>query len=169
MTNYFEWIGAGSVAIIPVGEAMHEVSARPTVVSTLEFGFDLENLYVRVAGPSPMRDAIAGDRQLSLNFLKPEGCRVVVSQVDGIVRAHMADRPQKKNLAPRSCPDIKAAVGAVLELQIPFECLGASEEATVAFIVALQRSGAEVEHHPRHRAIEVQVPGPQFAARTWTV
>ena len=58
MTNYFEWIGAGSVDIVPVGDAMHEVSARATAVSALEFGFDLENLYVRVAGPSPMRTSL---------------------------------------------------------------------------------------------------------------
>ncbi len=167
MTNYFEWIGAGSVDIVPVGDAMHEVSARATAVSALEFGFDLENLYVRVAGPSPMRDVIAGDQQLTVNFLKPEGCRIVISHVDGVVRAHMADRPQK-SLASRSCPDMKVAAGAVLELRVPFQCLGASKESTIAFIVALQRSGAEVEHHPRHQPIEVQVPDQRFASRNWT-
>jgi hypothetical protein len=79
----------------------------------------------------------------------------------------MADRPQK-NLASRSCPDMKVAAGAVLELRVPFQCLGASKESTIAFIVALQRSGAEVEHHPRHQPIEVQVPDQRFASRNWT-
>jgi alpha-amylase/alpha-mannosidase (GH57 family) len=167
ITNYFEWIGAGSVDIVPVGDAMHEVSARATAVSVLEFGFDLENLYVRVAGRSPMRDVISGDQQLTVNFLKPEGCRIVISHVDGVVRAQMAARPQK-NLALGSCPDIKVAAGAVLELQVPFQCLGASKESTIAFIVALQHGGAEVEHHPRHQPIEVQVPDQRFASRNWT-
>ena len=114
-----------------------------------------------------MRDVIAGDQQLTVNFLKPEGCRIVVSDVDGVVRAQMADRP-RKNLVPRSCPDIKVAAGAVLELQVPFQCLGASKESTIAFIVALQRDGAEVEHHPRQQPIEVQVPDQRFASRNWT-
>jgi hypothetical protein len=167
MTNYFEWIGAGSVDIVPVGDAMHEVSARATAVSALEFGFDLENLYVRVGGPSPMRDVITGDQQLTINFLKPEGWRIVISHVDGVVRAHLATRPQT-NVALRSCPDIKVAAGAVLELQVPFQCLGASKESTIAFIVALQHGVAEVEHYPRHQPIEVQVPDQRFASRNWT-
>jgi hypothetical protein len=38
----------------------------------------------------------------------------------------------------------------------------------VAFIVALNRNGAEVERYPRHRAIELTVPDLDFAALNWT-
>ncbi len=118
--------------------------------------------------PRPMRDVIGGDQQVSLNFLKPEGCRIVVSSVDGTLRAQMVDRPREKQTPPRRCPDIKAAAGRLLEVQVPFQCLGAAKASTVAFIVALNRRGAEVEHHPRHRPIEVQVPDERFASRNWT-
>ena len=30
------------------------------------------------------------------------------------------------------------------------------------------REGAEVEHHPRHGPIEVEVPDREFPARNWT-
>ena len=60
------------------------------------------------------------------------------------------------------------AAGRLLELQVPFQCLGASKDATVAFIVAINHHGAEVEHHPRHRPIEVQVPDERFPSRNWT-
>ncbi len=167
-TSYFEWIGAGSVDIVPVGDAMHDMSARAAAVSSIEFGFDRENLYVKVAGPAPMRDVVGNDEQLSLNFLKPEGCRIVVSGAGGVVRAQMTDRATEKNASSSRCPDIRVAAGRVLELQVPFRCLGASKDSTVAFIVALNRHGAEVEHHPRHQAIEVRVPDEQFASRNWT-
>ena len=167
LTNYFEWIGAGSVDIVPVGDAMHEVSARGTAVTNIEFGFDLENLYVKVAGPSPMRDVINGDQQLSLNFLKPDGCRIVVSGADGNVRALMVDRPRVSTPA-RTCPDIKAAAGRQLELQVPFQCLDAKTDAKVSFFVALNRQCVEVEHHPRHQPIEVQVPDERFPLKNWT-
>ncbi|HEY3158599.1 MAG TPA: hypothetical protein VGJ78_06535, partial [Vicinamibacterales bacterium] len=118
-------------------------------------------------GPSPMRDVIEGDQQLSLNFLKPEGCRIVVSGADGHVRALMVDRP-RASTPSRNCPDIKVAAGGLLELQVPFQCLDAQKDSTVAFIVALNRSGAEVEHHPRHQPIELQVPDERFPSKNWT-
>jgi len=168
MTNYFEWIGAGSVDIVPVGDAMHEVSARATTVSSIEFGFDLENLYVKVAGPSPMRDIIGADQQLSLTFLQPEGCRIVVSGADGTIRALLVDRPRARTTPSRNCPDIKVAAGRVLELQVPFQCLDATRQSTIAFIISLTRHGAEVEHYPRHRPIEAQVPDERFPSKNWT-
>jgi len=159
VTNYFEWMGAGSVDAGPARDAMHEVSVRDAIVSGIEFGFDLGNLYVKVAGAAPMRDVIHGDQQLSVNFLRPEGCRIVVSADDGTVRAQMASR---------NCPDIKVAVGRVLELQIPFQCLGATRDSTVAFIIAIHRHAEEVEQHPRHQPIELQVPDERFPSKNWT-
>lgn len=166
LTNYFEWVGAGSVDVAPVGDAMHEV-ARTAVISSIEFGFDLENLYVKVGGPSPMRDIIGADQLLTVNFLKPEGCRVVVNGADGIVQAQLVDRARVGNGPPR-CPGIEVAAGGLLELRIPFECLRAASASTVAFIVAVNRAGIEVEQHPRHEAIELQVPDERFPSKNWT-
>jgi hypothetical protein len=168
VTDYFEWIGAGSVEVVPVGDAMHEVSVRAGVISSVEFGFDPNNLYVKVAGPLPMRDVIVGDQQLSLNFLKPEGCRIVVSADGATVRAEMKERPRGGRDLARTCPDINVAAGRLLELQVPFQCLGVTKDATVAFMVAINLRGAEVEHHPRNRAIEVEVPDERFPSRNWT-
>ena len=168
VTNYFEWIGAGSVEVVPIGDAMHEVSARPNTISSVEFGFDPNNLYLKVGGSMPMRDAIGGDQELSVNFLKPEGCRIVVSAVGGTLHASMMERPRGGRDVARMCPDIHVAAGRLLELQVPFQCLGVAKDAMVAFIVAMNRRGAEVEHHPRHRPIEVQVPDERFPSRNWT-
>jgi len=168
VTNYFEWIGAGSVEVVAIGDAMHEVSGRANTISNVEFGFDLNNLYLKVAGSMPMRDAIGGDQEVSVNFLKPEGCRIVVSAVGGTLHASMMERPRGGRDAARMCPDINVAAGRLLELEVPFQCLGVANGATVAFIVAMNRGGAEVEHHPRHRPIELQVPDERFPSRNWT-
>ncbi len=167
-TDYFEWLGSGSVDIVAAGDAMHEVSTRQLSISEIEFGFDLQNLYVRAAGPVPMREVITADQHMSLNFLKPEGCSVVVTGGGGGVRAEMVDRPRAAGGLTRSCPGIKVAAGRLLELQVPFQCLGVMKDSTVAFIVALNRHGAEVEHYPRHQPIEVRVPDERFPARNWT-
>jgi hypothetical protein len=80
----------------------------------------------------------------------------------------MIDRPRGGRDTARTCADIKVAAGRLLELQVPFECLGVAKDANVAFLVAIIRRGAEVEHHPRHRPIELQVPDEQFPSRNWT-
>jgi alpha-amylase/alpha-mannosidase (GH57 family) len=167
-TNYFEWIGAGSVDVGPAGDAMHEVSAREGLVTGLEFGFDAENLYLKIAGTAAMGGVLTNDQQLSLNFLKPEGCRIVISGDGGVVRAEITERPRGGRDTARHCPDLNVAVGQLVELQVPFRCLGVTKEATVAFILAIHRRGAEVEHYPRNQPIEIRVPDERFPARNWT-
>ena len=115
----------------------------------------------------PMRDVISGDQQLSLNFLKPEGWRIVVGQCRRR-RAGAAGRrgPRKNAWRRRSCPDIKVAAGRMLELRVPFQCLGASNASRRSPSSSRCNTAvAEVEHHPRHRPIEVQVPRPAVRRR----
>jgi alpha-amylase/alpha-mannosidase (GH57 family) len=167
-TNYFEWIGAGSVEIASAGEAMHEVSAEPAFISGIAFGFDLQHLYLQVTGASPIRDVISnGDQELRVSFLKPEGVRIVVRYRDGL-RAELVRRGESEPAHTQECPDIVVAAGQRLELKVPFRCLEAPTGSTLAFIVAVYRKGAEVEHHPRHRPIEVAVPDERFPSRNWT-
>ena len=42
LTNYFEWVGAGSVDVAPVGDAMHEVSGRTTAPPRAQIPASLE-------------------------------------------------------------------------------------------------------------------------------
>jgi len=167
LTTYFEWVGAGRVDVNGAGDAMQEVSVRTTRVTNIEFGFDLDQLYVKVTAARPMSDLLAGNQEISLNFLKPEGVRLVVNRADGA--AHVRLGVRRGNGASTSrCDGIKAAVGRLLEVQLPFACLGVGSGSTVAFIVAMNLSGTEVEHHPRHRPIEFEVPDGGFPARNWT-
>ena len=168
LTNYFEWVGAGGVEVPPVGDAMHEVAERTASITLIEFGFDLEHLYVKVAGSKAVSELLSDDQHLSLNFLTPSGLRVMVSGHGGTPKVRMLERGTDGKAVVRICPDIRAATGRVLELRLPFRCLGAATHSTVRFIVALSRDGMEIEHHPRHRPIEFEVPDEQFPLRNWT-
>jgi hypothetical protein len=63
---------------------------------------------------------------------------------------------------------VLVAADHVAELRVPFERLGVRTHDPVAFVVTLSREGVEVEHHPRHRPIELTVPDASFASRNWT-
>jgi hypothetical protein len=80
ITNYFEWVGAGSVEGAAAGGAMHQVSDQAAGIAAVEFGFDLENLYVRVDGTSPVTEMLAAGFGFELRFLSPVGLRVEVEQ-----------------------------------------------------------------------------------------
>jgi hypothetical protein len=70
----------------------------------------------------------------------------------------------------RALPEsrVHAAARRVAEVRIPFEVLGVRTGSDVALFVLLTREGAEIERHPRHQAIEFQVPDERFPARAWT-
>jgi hypothetical protein len=168
LTNYFEWVGAGGVEVPSVGDAMHEVTERTASITLIEFGFDLEYLYVKVAGNTALSELLSEGQQLSLNFLTPGGVRLTVSGHGGTPQVRMLERAADGQAVARICPDIQAAAGRVLELRVPFRCLGATTHNAVRFIVALSRNGLEIEHYPRQRPIEFEVPDEQFPSRNWT-
>ena len=170
VTSYFEWIGAGSIEAAATVGAMHQVAAPTSALTLIEFGFNLEHLFVRIDGSTSMSELLAHGLEVSLNFLKPAGVRVGVrSGAGGTPEAVILERGGKgERLLPVSCLGLVVAVGRVMELRIPFDCLRLSTGDDIAFLVAVHRGSHEVEHHPRHRAVELRVPDPQFAASNWT-
>ena len=167
VTHYFEWIGAGCVEAPLVAGSMHQVSERGAGIDVVEFGFNLEHLYVRIGSTRPMHDLLAAGLDVSLNFLKPEGLRAEV-RADGAVRVRLRQRDGTGDWRDVDCDGLMAAAAQVVEIQVPFRCLGLAPRAAVAFFVALNQEGAEREHHPRHGPIELQVPDEALrAASGW--
>ena len=60
------------------------------------------------------------------------------------------------------------AVAEIVEVCVPFTSLDAAPGDPVAFIVAIARGTAELEHHPRHQPIEVHVPDGRASSAHWT-
>jgi hypothetical protein len=168
VTNYFEWIGSGCVEVAAAAGAMHQVADREPGVALVEFGFDLENLYVRIDGSRPMQAVLGRSVDLSVNFLKPAGLKIAIRVDRASVDAVLMEREVGGTWRPRATQGLSAAVRQVAELRIPFASLGVATHEPIAFIVALNRGAVELEHHPRHRPIEFVVPDREFAAVNWT-
>jgi alpha-amylase/alpha-mannosidase (GH57 family) len=168
LTSYFEWIGSGCVEVSGAAGSMHRVSDREPGLTLIEFGFDLDHLYVRADGTIAVSEMFAAGIYLSLNFLTPPGIRVVLGARGGTVEARMVAREPDGGWQPVEAPAALGAIGQIAELQVPFRSLGVTARSPVAFIVALNRNGVEIEHHPRHRPIEFEVPGAEFQALNWT-
>jgi alpha-amylase/alpha-mannosidase (GH57 family) len=167
VTHYFEWMGAGCVDAGSAAGTMQQAGDRVAMLTLVEFGFDLQHLFVRVETSGTMRDLLAGGVDLRIRFLKPAGVRVVIPPGGTNVRLEQLGALDA-DWRPRDCAGLMAAVDRILEVRIPFTCLGSQARERVAFLVSLTHEGAELELHPRHGPIEIDVPDEHFASRSWT-
>jgi alpha-amylase/alpha-mannosidase (GH57 family) len=174
-TSYFEWLGAGTFQVRDGPGAMHQTDRRPSQVTLVWFGFDLERLYVRVDAIRPMADLLAEGLHVSLTFQRPEGVRFFVRRLSGQPGwGYQIRRPAASAGAPpaewaeRGRGGAVVAVGSVLEVGLPFSDLEVVAGESLAFCVAVHDPGdAELERHPSNQPIELKVPDERFEAGNW--
>ena len=164
VTTYFEWIGAGCVGTTRAAGAMQQVGAAPGRITLIEFGFDLEHLWLRIDADLPMRAFMTPDVEIRLQFVTPPGVQVAIRGGD----AHLERRQPGADWEPQACPGLGAAAGQILEVRVPFRCLELTPGSRVAFVVAVDKVGMEPEQHPSGTSIEFELPGREFPARSWT-
>jgi alpha-amylase/alpha-mannosidase (GH57 family) len=168
ITDYFEWVGAGSFEATAVAGAMHQVAESTTKIGLVEFGCDLEHLFIRVEGARPMRELLVGTLGLTVRFLKPTGLQVVLRRDGKFADVLLVKRSAKGDWDATDCRGLASAIGRVAELRIPFACLGVGPQDAVAFFVTLSEGTVEVEQQPRHEPIQCEVPDESFTSRHWT-
>jgi alpha-amylase/alpha-mannosidase (GH57 family) len=175
-TNYFEWLGAGSLEVEDSAGAagtMHRAAEHPVLVTLLRFGFDHERLFVRVDAVQRVVDLLADGRELSLKFLTPPGLRFSVRQQLGRLIGtfwdrHEAEGSRAAHWVERGPGAAALAAGTVLEVALPFADLGLSSGTPVSFFLAVYAQGdVETERHPAHQPIEIVTPDAEFEARHW--
>ena len=172
-TSYFEWLGAGSLEVRDVAGAMHEAVRHEPVVSLVHFGFDHERLLVRIDGTRPVVDLLAEGHEISLKFLVPNGLRFSVREILGRMTGRFWEhRAQSPGAVPqwieRGTRGAVVAAGSVLELGLPLVDLGVVSGRLAFFVAVYDARDTEVERHPAHRLIELDIPDETFEARNWT-
>jgi alpha-amylase/alpha-mannosidase (GH57 family) len=170
-TSYFEWLGAGVLEVRETAGAMHQIDRRPAAVTLVHFGCGGERLWVRIDVGGRAVDLLAGERELSLKFVRPAGVRFSVRQTAGRLTGSFWDRQDSEpHWIERGPGGAAVAAGTILELSIPFTDLGLTPGETASFFVAVYDDrGAELERHPQDRTIELRVADALFEARQWHV
>lgn len=165
ITSYFEWMGAGGFEA--KGSAMH---ASETLLPGFAFGFDCDNLYLRLdAVPSQSsgtkgtpegRDVPERERLFRILFLSP-ATEVEISIEESEARA-ILKLPEGKT-QPLCC-----AAKKVIEVEISFEALGVSIGERIEFCVSVIEDGIEKERWPRETNIALARPGKDFESHLWS-
>jgi alpha-amylase/alpha-mannosidase (GH57 family) len=169
-TSYFEWLGAGCVESRDIAGAMHQAERRAPLLTMMRFGFDRERLYVSLEGTLPMVELLGAGYEFSLKFLKPAGVRFSIKQdlgrLEGSFWSRRAEPPQWVARGPGHAV---IAAGTILEVAVPLVDLASAGADSLSFFLAVyDSSDVEVERHPPHRAIDVDVPDEAYEARHWT-
>ena len=166
-SNYFEWLGAGVFEAVPAGSSMHMVS---TLVARILFGFDLENLFIRVEPRTKLPPEKIPNYAIIFDFLRPQRLRVEFPGKDlskGLFTVTIQKRMDSKWMATEFTA--KGAYRDFIEAQIPFKALGANTGDEIGFQVRVLENNEPLEEWPENELIPVKVPGQDFESEDWLV
>jgi alpha-amylase/alpha-mannosidase (GH57 family) len=161
--TFFEWVSAGHYTCQNERGTMAMATQGP--LREIYFGFDLDNLFVRVDCDRPGRFALADYDVLRLGFVEPSGFEVRVEQPGRPAqRAELLHGGQSVK-----APGLQVAIDQITELAVPFDLLGVEIEEHLQFFIELQRGGQGQDRAPREGALVVARPSPHFEQIMWDV
>ncbi len=161
VTTFYEWRLAG------LYESYKDVSRHTPVapvIGAIHFGFDHENLYLRIdTSVSPQSPEFTA-MTFRLEFDTPVEKAI-------IFRAVRPCSPAAIDLAIEDV-DSKSGVRVValesIEAAVPFRTIGAQPGQKFSFRVAVLNRNEVVERRPFHEVISLTVPTKEFEAEMWS-
>lgn len=180
--TFFEWIAAGHYACRNERGTMAQQARGP--LEHLYFGFNVQELFLRVDFDRPARQVFADYDALRVVFLEPAGWEVWLRQAPTAptppaeawwpaasappLWAVLRQRPPEGG-ADRLLAGVRAAVDQIVELAIPFDLLQLRVEQPFQFAVELFQGNLVRDRAPREGAIHLSRPSPDFENLMWDV
>lgn len=164
VSSYFEWLHAASLDVSRSGGSMHKAE---TIFERIYYGFDRENLYIRLDPKRPLATATSPTGTV----ISPPTITSPLSEVlSGNILAIKFIRPPDLKITINSpLSKFRSAVDEIIEIAIPFEGIGVKEGDEVGFIVILEKGEEIIERIPLRGYIKINVPGPYFEAIQWQI
>lgn len=151
IVSYFdEWRKAGCYQPSSDSKSMHN---HNHYVSALYFGFDMDNLYLRLDFSAPAKEMVV---LLHLVYPKPMNIRIPVGsnsmtlyQIEGTQCIPVCDIPS-------------VAYRNILEMSIPFDDISAMASHRMRFYVSLLKDELELERHPGSGLLSFTIPDKNY-------
>jgi alpha-amylase/alpha-mannosidase (GH57 family) len=161
--TYFEWVGAGRYRC--GNERGTMAMSAPGPLREVFFGFDLRDLFVRIDFEGPAGAVMSRGAALRLVLEEPDGWELEIN----------APGPGEQTVRLRcrgeevSSDGVRAAVGPIAEIALPFDALGIPVGRSIRFFVELRHQGHSRDRAPREGTITVTRPSPDFERLMWHV
>ena len=165
-TNYYEWLPAGMFDVKVAGGTMH---GAESIISRIYFGFDLENLYLRIDDGGMLACELEQGTRLKLLFLTPDDKEVVVERRKGDTDESAVLRKVNQGDSTSEICRLAFAMGNIAEMGMRFADLGVEAGTQIRFFVVLERGGLEIERCPSRGPVSVDVPTGEFELVNWYV
>jgi len=169
VTDYFEWQGAGQY---DVSETIGPMHRRASIVKSFYYGFDLNNLYLRLDTNMELSQENLRDMVIKFNFLKESPQQATIQMLEeGKLGLSLFDLTQVEDR--ESYQKVKDLTSInyqkIIELCIPFVDLKVRTGQTIDLVIVLERNNMELERWPSRGTVRVTVPGEDFALKHWSV
>jgi alpha-amylase/alpha-mannosidase (GH57 family) len=154
--SYFEWLGAGQV-----DASQGAIQRGSSTLKRLYFGYDHENLYVRVDLDGPASEALRANTALEVQLTSP--AELVLT-----VRRGTRGDVEVSGGPPGAA---RAAVGAVVEVAIRLEAAGVvgAERAPIELAVVLVGELGPLDRLPLEGPVRFSVSPTELGMRSWYV
>jgi alpha-amylase/alpha-mannosidase (GH57 family) len=173
MTSYFEWYNSGHVDLKRGGGSMHKADS---VISDLYYGFDKDNLYIRMDPALPFNQ-IGEEIAFCINIFSPASFRIILTLRETHARLYIA-----KGASWAKTDDVlDSFVSDIFEIAIPFRLINAAEDDEIQFAVEIIKNGSHelhssdsaaiaekiIERCPLRGHIRLKVPPADFEKMMW--
>lgn len=159
--TYFEWLNAGHYVAGSERGTMTMVSE--TVVKDLYFGFDTQNLLLRLDTQSKARLDLREFDQVRFKFIEPYGTEILANCRD------LASSTPVVRIDEKEVPGTtgRYAIDHVFELSIPWRDLGVIVGQRLHVAAELLKEGEVIERTPSEGTIDLLVPSADFEMHMW--
>lgn len=164
VSNYFEWLDAGRYNAIKDMDTMHRASEQP--IHCVFFGFDVDNLLVRVDFKKDLFLQCREKGRLIITFVEPEEWQISTSL---LLDKPIAFQVTAKNMHHETRDSFCASLDTIVELSFPFASMGLSPGVDAAFFLELVLENEVVQRIPRWTVFGFSVPSIDFEKMMWQV
>ncbi len=167
-TDYYEWAIAGLYEPSGFAGAMHGISEN-RMITRLYFGFDKDNLYIRLDTKNLARNMLAKTESIAVEFPGKNRYRIVITPgIDGpmsFLQEFKEDRANWRGVDG----GVKFAADDVVEMAISFNSIKAVPGKPREFFAYIFYGDKIVERFPTSGYLQTEIPGDDFDEIRWTV
>lgn len=161
VTSYYEWYQGAQLDVKKSGGSMHK---SESLISTVHFGFDKDNLYLRIDPKIPFADFDEGT-EISIVTSKPADIKITCPVKAGKIKAELFEQTGEEW---KKVKDIKeVAIQDIFEIGLLFSDLKTKEKDELDLFISVRKGGEEIERCPWRGYLTVFVPTPDFEAMMW--
>ena len=172
IASYFDWTGAG---LYRPGQARGSMFRGEGVFSALHFGFDEQQLYLRLDPSQPVVAGAEPGTDLRIHLVTAghrTETRIALKQgtpAPEIVSAGSSEEGKPPPAGVGLGPAGQATFHDIFEIALPFAAMGLTSGMRLALAVQVMREGVEVERLPRYGYLSFTVPDADFELKNWKV